>query len=149
MADTIKTIAISDVGTMLYNKTSPATSYSELIEITGAPATGSDASQIEVTTLKSKIKQYIKDRKEVPAMNFTFNYTEDNYKKVVAIENQVSEFIYKFQDGSGFYLKAEPTIFVGEASRGSAISATLNLTVQEIEWKTKSEIEELIPNISL
>lgn len=147
MADVI---AISDRGTMLYKKVSPAVTFSELVEVTSAPASGADAPTIEVTTLKSEIKQYIADRKDTPAMNFNYNYTEERHETVLAVCNGVShDFLVIFQDGSGFQITGTAVAYTTEVALGSAIVGVLNITASAVEWLTKVEVDALIGTSSI
>lgn len=64
---------------MLYGKKKGATTFSQLVKIKDVPESGSDPEQIEVTTLDSKIKQYVAGRQDSTLQNFLYNYTEKNY----------------------------------------------------------------------
>lgn len=136
-------IAQSDVGTMLYVK--GETNYTELLEIISAPAQGSAGGTIEVTTLKSAIKQYIPDRVDTPDQDFGYNYTEANYTKAKEVSDGAEhEFLVKFQDGSGYTIKGSAQTWINEVGRGQAVEATLHVVASEIEWKTASEVTTLI-----
>lgn len=136
-------VAQSDVGTMLYEKTS--TGYVELIEIISAPAQGAAGGTIEVTTLKSPRKQYIPDRPDVPEQDFGYNYTEANYEKADAVcDGAEHEFLVKFQDGSGYTIKGTAQTWINEVGRGAAVEATLHIVATEVEWKKANEITTLL-----
>lgn len=136
-------IAQSDVGTVLYAKSEDK--FSEFLEITSAPAEGSAGGTIEVTTLKSAIKQYIADRPDTPDQDFNYNYTEANFTKAKEkCDGSEHEFLVKFQDGTGYVITGSAQTWINEVSRGSAVEATLHIVASDIEWKTSSEVTALV-----
>lgn len=136
-------IAQSDVGTVLYGKNGDK--FTELLAITSAPAEGSAGGTIEVTTLKSAIKQYIADRPDTPDQDFNYNYTEANFKKAQAMcDGAEHEFLVKFQDGSGYVITGSAQTWINEVSRGSAVEATLHIVASDINWKESSEVTTLL-----
>lgn len=137
-------IAQSDVGTMLYSKNAEG-KFIELLEIISAPAQGSAGGTIEVTTLKSAVKQYIADRKDVPEQDFGYNYTEANFKKAVVVcDGDTHEFLVKFQDGSGYTIKGSGQTWINEVGRGAGLEATLHIVATDIAWKESSEVTTLL-----
>lgn len=136
-------IAQSDVGTMLYGKTENV--FSELLEITSAPAQGSAGGTIEVTTLKSAIKQYIADRPDTPDQDFNYNYTEANFEKAQEFcDGAEHEFLVKFQDGTGYIIVGSAQTWINEVGRGSAVEATLHIVASQIVWKKSTEVTTLL-----
>lgn len=137
-------VAQSDVGTMLYAKGSSG-KYEEFLEITSAPAQGSAGGTIEVTTLKSAIKQYIPDRPDTPDQDFNYNYTEANFTKAQTYtDGEDHEFLVKFQDGTGYIITGSAQTWINEVSRGAAVEATLHVVASNIVWKTSSEVTALL-----
>lgn len=137
-------IAQSDVGTLLYSK-SGAGKYAELLAVTSAPAEGSKGGTIEVTTLKSPIKQYIPDRPDTPDQDFNYNYTEANYTLAKAVcDSAEHDFLVKFQDGSGYVITGSAQTWINEVSKGSAVTATLHVVASNIVWKTSTEVTALL-----
>lgn len=136
-------IAQSDVGTLLYYKN--GTSYKELVEIISAPAEGSAGGTIEVTTLKSPVKQYIADRPDVPEQDFGYNYTEANRTAVNGVcDGSVHEFLVKLQDGSGYTITGTAQTWANEIGRGQALEATLHVVATNVTWKTATEVAALL-----
>lgn len=136
-------IAQSDVGTELY--VNNGTKYESFLEITSAPAQGSAGGTIEVTTLKSAIKQYIADRPDTPDQDFNYNYTEANFTKAQEkCDGAEHEFLVKFQDGTGYVIKGTAQTWINEVSRGSAVEATLHIVANSITWKTSTEVTSLV-----
>lgn len=139
----------SDIGIMLYAKASGANAWSELVEIKDVPESGADPEQIEVTTLKRKKRAYVAGRQDSPAQSFTFNYTEANYfTKLTPLADgtTIHEFLVKFQDGTGTYIKGSCVIRKNAVSLDSAVEGTLVITPEEITDKTSTEVITLLGN---
>lgn len=136
-------MAINDQGTVLYVK--GATKYEKLISIKSVPASGSEGGTIEVTELDSATKQYINDRQDIPAQDYTYNRTSDKYSKVKAIcDGNQHEFLTVFSDGTGTYCKGTAQTWKNEFSAGSAQEATLHIVATAIEDKTETEVTNLL-----
>lgn len=140
-------IAQSDVGTSLYAKN--GNSFVEFLDITSVPAEGSAGGTIEVTVLKSAIKQYIADRPDTPDQDFNYNYTEANFTSAQTYtDGNEHEFLVKFQDGTGYTIKGTAQTWINEVSRGTAVEATFHVVASEINWKTSAQVTELIGTVS-
>lgn len=138
-------VAFNDQGTMLYWKKGNA--YEELVGIKDVPDSGSAGGTIEVTELKSPIKQYVADRKDTPEQDFTINRTAEKYAAIqAAADGAEHEFVVVFSDGTGTYIKGTAQVWKNGFSAGSAQEATLHIVAVEITDKTKAEVDELIPN---
>lgn len=141
----------SDIGIMLYAKANGANTYTELIEIKDVPESGADPEQIEVTTLKRAKRAYVAGRQDSPAQSFTFNYTETNYfTKLAPLADgtTIHEFLVRFQDGTGTYIKGSCVIRKNAVSLDSAVEGTLVVTPETIEDKTSAQVTALIGSIS-
>lgn len=131
---------------MLYVKNGNA--YEELVGIKNVPASGAEGGTIEVTELKSPRKQYIDDRPDTPAQDYTYNRTSGKYAAVKAIcDGQPHEFLTVFSDGTGTYVKGTAQTWKNEFSAGSAQEATLHIVATNIEDKTAEEVHALIPSL--
>ena len=141
----------SDIGIMLYGKKNGTNSYSELVEIKDVPESGADPEQIEVTTLKRAKRAYVAGRQDSPAQSFTFNYTEENYFTKLtpyADGTTIHEFLVRFQDGTGTYIKGSCVIRKNAVSLDSAVEGTLVITPEEILDKTSAQVTALIGSVS-
>lgn len=128
---------------MLYVKGS--TDYEKLVSIKSVPASGSEGGTIEVTELDSPVKQYIEDRMDLPTQDFTYNRTAEKYEAVKEICDGTShEFLIKFSDGTGTYIRGTAQTWKNEFSAGSAQEATLHIVATEITDKTAAEVTELL-----
>ena len=128
---------------MLYVK--GLTDYEKLVSIKSVPASGSEGGTIEVTELDSPVKQYIEDRMDLPTQDFTYNRTAEKYEAVKEICDGTShEFLIKFSDGTGTYIRGTAQTWKNEFSAGSAQEATLHIVATEITDKTAAEVTELL-----
>ena len=128
---------------MLYVK--KGTKFEELVGIKNVPASGAEGGTIEVTELKSPRKQYIDDRVDTPAQDYTYNRTEGKYEAVKAIcDGQPHEFLTVFSDGTSTYTEGTAQTWKNEFNAGSAQEATLHIVATNIEDKTKAETTALL-----
>lgn len=138
-------MAISDVGTLLYHSaTGAANSFSKLIDILDAPATGSAPGKIEVTTLTSTKKAYIKDRLDTPDMEFGYNYIVADYDTVEAVADGTTHyFLIIYQDNSGQKITGQASTWKEAVSKGSAVTAKLHIVPSDSEHQTAVEVAAL------
>lgn len=92
------------------------------------------------------MKQYIEDRMDLPAQDFTYNRTAEKFEAVKEIcDGSAHEFLIVFSDGTGTYIRGTAQTWKNEFSAGSAQEATLHIVATEIEDKTATEVTELLP----
>ncbi len=134
---------------MLYGKKKGAEAFSQLVKIKDVPESGSDPEQIEVTTLDSKIKQYVAGRQDSPSQAFTYNYTEENYftKVLPYCNGEVHEFLVAYPDGTGTLITGSAQTKKNAVSLNSALEATLTITPMDIVDKTSTEVSALLPTV--
>ena len=65
--------------------------YEKLIDITEFPDLGTDPEMLETTTLSDKMQTYIPGIQSIDALEFTSNYTLEEYKKLKALEGKDKE----------------------------------------------------------
>lgn len=136
--------AQSDVGIELWSSsTGSSASFTKLIDVTAIPATGAPQAKIETTVLSSPTKQYIADREDLPDMEFTYNYTEDNFEDALAVCDNPTYFMIVYGDGSGAVIYGEANTWHDAVSRGQAVEAKLNVVPQSVEFKTAAEVTAL------
>ena len=137
-------VAFNDQGTLLYYKNGGT--YQELVGIKDVPDAGSAGGTIEVTELKSPIKQYVPDRPDTPEQDFTINRTAEKYALIKGVcDGTEHEFLVVFSDGTGTYIKGTAQCWKNGFSAGSAQEATLHIVAVEIVDKTKAEVDALLP----
>lgn len=80
-------MAISTEGSyLLYKSSASATGYTKLVDIKEFPDLGSAPDTLDTTTLSDHQKTSILDIFDPGALEFTCNYTKDDYKKLKEIE---------------------------------------------------------------
>ena len=136
-------IAYNDQGTMLYYKN--GNSYAELVGILDVPDLGGAGNTIEVTELKSPVKQYISDRKDSGDLDFNYNRTATNYETVSGIcDGSEHEFLVYMSDGTGTYIKGTCTTWKSGYSAGSAQQAVLHIVPTAVTDKTAAEVAAML-----
>lgn len=99
----------------------------KLVAVKGMPATGQAGGTVEITTSSDAQKVYLADRPDSGDMDFTYNYTADNYSAVATVcDNVARNILIKLPDGSGFEYTGSLQTWVNEVSVGSAIECTLH-----------------------
>lgn len=137
-------IAQSDIGIELWaSATGGAASFTKLIDVTAIPATGAAQAKLEATVLSSTKKQYIADRADLPDLEFTYNYTADNFTAVEAVADTDYFFMIVYGDGSGAVIEGEGNTWVDAVARGSVVEAKLNIVPVSIDFKTAAEVTAL------
>ncbi len=79
-------MAISTEGSYLLYKAANATAYSKLVDIKEFPDLGSAPDTLDTTTLSDHQKKSILDILDPGALEFTCNYTKEDYSALKAIE---------------------------------------------------------------
>ena len=124
------------------------TKYEHLVNIKNVPASGAEGGTIEVTELDSPVKQYIDDRKDTPAQDFTYNRTDKKYEAVKKVcDGKPHEFLVVFQDGTGTYIKGTAQTWKNEINTGSAQEATLHIVATKITDKTAEEVTPMLQGV--
>ena len=72
------------------------TSYEKLIDIKDFPDLGGSPEMLETTTLSDKMQTYIPGIQSLDALEFTANYTKEDFAKLKALEGQEKEFAVWF-----------------------------------------------------
>lgn len=83
-------MAISSYKTFLMHKNSDA--WEKLIDIKSFPDMGGAPEMLETTTLSDKMQTYINGVQSLDALEFTANYTLEDYKTLLALEGTDAEY---------------------------------------------------------
>ena len=78
--------------------------YEKLIDLKDFPDLGGAPEMLETTTLSDKMQTYIPGIQSLDSLEFTANYTLDEYKKLKALEGTEKEFAVWFggtENGDG------------------------------------------------
>lgn len=87
-------MAISTYKIFLMQKNADA--WEKLIDIKEFPDLGGTPEMLETTTLSDKMQTYIPGIQSIDALEFTSNYTIEDYKKLKALEGQDKEYAVWF-----------------------------------------------------
>ena len=118
--------------TLSYKKDNQFAVIPDLQEV---PDLGGSAEKVDVTTLADGNYKYINGIKDFGDLEFKFLYsnsgTESNYRICRGLEEagKVVEWKVEFPDGTSFEFSGEPSTTIDGQSVNSAITFTLNITL--------------------
>ena len=118
--------------TLSYKKDTQFVVIPDLQEV---PDLGGSAEKVDVTTLADANYKYINGIKDFGDLEFKFLYsnsgTESNYRICRGLEEagKVVEWKVEFPDGTSFEFSGEPSTTIDGQSVNSAITFTLNITL--------------------
>lgn len=128
-------MAISTYKIFLMKKSSPA--YEKLINIKDFPDLGGAPEMLETTTLSDNMQTYIPGIQSLDALEFTANYTKEDFTKLKALEGQKIELAVWF-GGTGEGASLTPTgsdgkfEFTGQLSVfpvGGGVNEVVDMTI--------------------
>lgn len=128
-------MAISTYKIFLMKKSSPA--YEKLIDIKDFPNLGGAPEMLETTTLSDNMQTYIPGIQSQDALEFTANYTKEDFTKLKALEGQKIELAVWF-GGTGEGASLTPTgsdgkfEFTGQLSVfpvGGGVNEVVDMTI--------------------
>lgn len=80
-------MAISTYKVFLMKKASPEETWEKVIDIKDFPDLGGAPEMLETTTLSDRMQTYIPGIQSLDALEFTANYTKEDYTKLKELEN--------------------------------------------------------------
>ena len=107
-------MAISTYKIFLMQKNTSA--WEKLIDIKEFPDLGGAPEMLETTTLSDKMQTYIPGIQSLDSLEFTANYTLDEYKKLKALEGTEKEFAVWYANGGGTNEVVEMTITIAPST---------------------------------
>lgn len=128
-------MALSTYKVFLMKKTD--STYTKLVDIKDFPDLGGAPEMLETTTLSDKMQTFILGIQQLDSMNFTANYTPEDYAKVKALEGTSEEYAVWF-GGTESEGTLTPTgsdgkfSFTGQASvyiSGGGVNEVVNMTI--------------------
>ncbi len=128
-------MAISTYKIFLMKKSSPA--YEKLIDIKDFPDLGGAPEMLETTTLSDNMQTYIPGIQSLDALEFTANYTKEDFTRLKALEGQKIELAVWF-GGTGEGASLTPTgsdgkfEFTGQLSVfpvGGGVNEVVDMTI--------------------
>lgn len=73
-------------------KGTSGSAYEKVVDIKDFPDLGGSPEMLETTTLSDKMQTYIPGIQSLEALEFTANYTKEDYKKVNALKDKEEEY---------------------------------------------------------
>ena len=89
-------MAISTYKVFLMHKAAAAEAWAKLIDIKELPDPGGEPEMLETTTLSDNMQTYIPGIQSLDALEFTSNYTLDEYKKLKALDGIENDYAVWF-----------------------------------------------------
>ena len=88
-------MASSTYGTYLMHKGTGDT-YTKLVDIKDFPDLGGAPEMLETTTLSDAMQTYIEGIQSADALEFTANYTKEDYEKLIALKGERESYAVYF-----------------------------------------------------
>lgn len=89
-------MAISTYKVFLMHKASSAEDYTKLVDIKEFPDLGGEPEMLETTTLSDKMQTYIAGIQSLEGLNFTANYTKQDFAKLKELDGKDEKFAVWF-----------------------------------------------------
>lgn len=89
-------MAISTYKCFLMSKGASGSAYTKLVDIKDFPDLGGSPELLETTTLSDKAQTYILGIQSVDSLEFTCNYTVEDFQKIEALKETETEFAVWF-----------------------------------------------------
>lgn len=89
-------MAISTYKIFLMKKGDSGSTWEKLIDIKEFPDLGGAPEMLETTTLSDRMQTYIPGIQSLDALEFTSNYTKEDYSKIKALEGKETDFAVWF-----------------------------------------------------
>lgn len=89
-------MAISTYKVFLMHKASDAEEYAKLVDIKEFPDLGGEPEMLETTTLSDKMQTYIAGIQSLEGLNFTANYTKQDFAKLKKLDGKDEKFAVWF-----------------------------------------------------
>lgn len=121
---------------LMYNATGTGSTYSKLVDIKSFGDIGGAPEQLDTTTLSDKIKTSILGIQELDLLDFTANYTKEDFTKVKALEGDDLPFAVWFggteagePDGHNgkFSFKGMLSVFANGGGVNEVVDMTINI----------------------
>lgn len=89
-------MAISTYRIFLMMKSGTGSTYEKLVDIKSFPDLGGAPEMLETTTLSDKMQTYIPGVQSLDALEFSANYTKEDFAKLKALEGEENSFAVWF-----------------------------------------------------
>lgn len=121
-------MAISTYGIKLMYKAAEGSTYTELIGIKDFPNLGGAPEMLETTTLSDNMQTYIPGIQSLDALEFTANYTLEDFKRVKAMEGKDTAFAVWFGE-NGVNGKFEFNGQISAFPNGGGVNEVVDMTI--------------------
>ena len=119
-------MAISTYGIFLMHKVSEA--YERLIDIKDFPDLGGAPEMLETTTLSDAMQTYIEGIQSSDALEFTANYTKEDYTKCNALKGKKESYAVYFGE-EGTNGKFEFDGYLSARVNGGGVNEVVGMTI--------------------
>ena len=119
-------MAISTFGITLMHKTDDA--YAKLIDIKDFPDLGGAPKMLETTTLSDAMQTYIEGIQSADALEFTANYTKEDYTKCNALKGKKESYAVYFGE-EGVNGKFEFDGYLSARVNGGGVNEVVGMTI--------------------
>ena len=120
-------MAINTYGIQLMHKGTGST-YTKLVDIKDFPDLGGAPEMLETTTLSDSMQTYIEGIQSSDALEFTANYTKEDYTKLVALKGKNESFAVHFGT-EGTNGKFEFTGYLSVRVNGGGVNEVVGMTI--------------------
>ena len=120
-------MAISTYGIFLMHKSTGDT-YEKLIDIKDFPDLGGAPEMLETTTLSDSMQTYIEGIQSAEALEFTANYTKEDYTKLNALKGKEESYAVYFGD-EGTNGKYEFSGYLSARVNGGGVNEVVGMTI--------------------
>ena len=120
-------MAISTYGIFLMHKGEGAT-YTKLIDIKDFPDLGGAPEMLETTTLSDAMQTYIEGIQSSDALEFTANYTKEDYSKCNALKGKKESYAVYFGE-EGTNGKFEFDGYLSARVNGGGVNEVVGMTI--------------------
>lgn len=120
-------MAISTYGIFLMHKGEGST-YSKLIDIKDFPDLGGAPEMLETTTLSDAMQTYIEGIQSADALEFTANYTKEDYAKLNALKGKEGDYAVYFGE-EGTNGKFEFSGYLSARVNGGGVNEVVGMTI--------------------
>ena len=129
-------MAISTYKIFLMKKASTGDTYEKVIDIKDFPDLGGAPEMLETTTLSDKMQTYIPGIQSLDALEFTANYTKEDFTKLKALEGKEESYAVWFGGTESGVLTPTGSVgkfeFKGQLSAfpvGGGVNEVVDMTV--------------------
>lgn len=124
----VATKAHSTIGTIL-EVSADGSAWEKMCPVKSFPALGGEPEQIEVTDLEDEQQAFVPGVQSQDAMNFTANYTYDNYSAVKEKEKTDLHYRLKLAKNAGVATwQGQHSVYVNEGAVNGAIEMTITVS---------------------